>query len=480
MGINIKLGCCAAIRPAALAMLLLPAALSPALAIMNGIGQDIFPVSAVFNSSASVMGGQGLLVKYGVKAASFTLAGGVSALNGAFDVVGVSTITISSITTTGAGVVFSTNVYFSNGFVDMSGNPLKGLAAPLTGDAVATKDYVDAALDKCALGSASTGDILLGKTADINCDNIAEAGTMAPGGIAGSAVVGDIFNGKTADIDANGVLETGTLDLAGNVSTFDGTANKIPDLYDGAGDGTNRWVMKETGDAAAGDILNPKKAWVDGVEVSGTMPTQILSDANDTVNAGYYAGTTLSAMDADLAVGNIKSGVTIFGKAGTFAGGAVPDTGQTTSYDVGDDADYNPAGTQPSYTVNADNTVTDNRTGLMWRRCSQGKNDDATCTGSALAYGWTNALAQCEAETEDYSDWRLPNSKELYSLVKYEGTAPFMDQAIFPATVSSYYWTGTTYAASTTYAMVVYLDVGSVIIDNKASTYYVRCVRAGP
>ena len=38
--------------------------------------------------------------------------------------------------------------------------------------------------------------------------------------------------------------------------------------------------------------------------------------ANDTVTAGYYAATTLSTVDADLATANIKSGITIFGKAG--------------------------------------------------------------------------------------------------------------------------------------------------------------------
>ena len=53
--------------------------------------------------------------------------------------------------------------------------------------------------------------------------------------------------------------------------------------------------------------------------VTGTLATQTLSAANDTVAAGYYAATTLSAVDADLAVGNIKSGTTIFGFAGTHA-----------------------------------------------------------------------------------------------------------------------------------------------------------------
>jgi hypothetical protein len=44
--------------------------------------------------------------------------------------------------------------------------------------------------------------------------------------------------------------------------------------------------------------------------------TKTLTDDNETVAAGYYAATTLSAVDAHLAAANIKSGVSIFGKAG--------------------------------------------------------------------------------------------------------------------------------------------------------------------
>jgi hypothetical protein len=53
------------------------------------------------------------------------------------------------------------------------------------------------------------------------------------------------------------------------------------------------------------------------------MVTRTLSAANETVDAGYYAATTLSAVDADLAVGNIKSGITIFGFLGTHSGGVI-------------------------------------------------------------------------------------------------------------------------------------------------------------
>jgi hypothetical protein len=46
------------------------------------------------------------------------------------------------------------------------------------------------------------------------------------------------------------------------------------------------------------------------------LPTKTLDPANDTVAAGYYAATTLSAVDTDLATANIKATKTIFGIAG--------------------------------------------------------------------------------------------------------------------------------------------------------------------
>lgn len=50
------------------------------------------------------------------------------------------------------------------------------------------------------------------------------------------------------------------------------------------------------------------------------FPTKTLSAANETVEEGYYAATTLSAVDADLAVGNIKKDTIIFGFTGTLVG----------------------------------------------------------------------------------------------------------------------------------------------------------------
>jgi hypothetical protein len=50
--------------------------------------------------------------------------------------------------------------------------------------------------------------------------------------------------------------------------------------------------------------------------IIGNIAIRILSSATTTVSVGYYATTTLNAVDADLAAGNIKSGVNLFGISG--------------------------------------------------------------------------------------------------------------------------------------------------------------------
>ncbi|MEK7721869.1 MAG: hypothetical protein AAB359_05720, partial [Elusimicrobiota bacterium] len=55
-----------------LAFMLLCVNVMPARAIMDGQGHDFFPVTAIFTSSASILGGQGLLVTYGINAGTIT------------------------------------------------------------------------------------------------------------------------------------------------------------------------------------------------------------------------------------------------------------------------------------------------------------------------------------------------------------------------------------------------------------------------
>lgn len=100
---------------------------------------------------------------------------------------------------------------------------------------------------------------------------------------------------------------------------------------------------------------------------------------------------------------------------------------------------------------NGDGTVTDSATGLMWLKGDSG-----------VGMTWEEALAWAESlETAGYSDWRLPNAKELQSLVDYtrspDTTGSASIDPSFDCTAITdeggetnypFYWTSTTHADS--------------------------------
>lgn len=55
---------------------------------------------------------------------------------------------------------------------------------------------------------------------------------------------------------------------------------------------------------------------INGSPSAATVALVTLSAASKAVAAGYYAATNLDTVDADLATGNIRAGITIFGIAG--------------------------------------------------------------------------------------------------------------------------------------------------------------------
>ena len=79
--------------------------------------------------------------------------------------------------------------------------------------------------------------------------------------------------------------------------------------------------IPDTGDVIAGSFYYDTTNSILYQEQNGAwvavLQTKTLNPANEIVEAGYYAATTLSAVDADLTAANIKFGVNIFGKVGT-------------------------------------------------------------------------------------------------------------------------------------------------------------------
>ncbi len=117
----------------------------------------------------------------------------------------------------------------------------------------------------------------------------------------------------------------------------------------------------------------------------------------------------------------------------------------------------------------AGDVVTDSETQLQWK-------DDAV--GSKMS--WTAAINYCEdLNFATYDDWRLPNLKELTSLVDDSRVSPSIDIGVFEYTASYGYWSSTTYAGTASVAWGVFFSSGRQYTDDKSRSYYVRCVRAG-
>ncbi|SPD76244.1 exported hypothetical protein [uncultured Desulfobacterium sp.] len=153
-------------------------------------------------------------------------------------------------------------------------------------------------------------------------------------------------------------------------------------------------------------------------------------------------------------------------------------TGQKTSYAAGDDGDLEKgvAWPDPRFTDNANGTVTDNLTGLIWLK-------NATCAGYMT---WNNALNFCNnlssgsyglSDGSAAGDWRLPNRKELLSLIDYSRCDPAIPQGHpFLYVESDSYWSATTVADYTGCAWIVGMGNGRVDYGNKTLNGYDRYV----
>lgn len=80
-----------------------------------------------------------------------------------------------------------------------------------------------------------------------------------------------------------------------------------------------------------------------------------------------------------------------------------------------------------------DDAVRDRATGLVWRRCAEGQSwIGERCRGLATLQTWAQALQTAQDAAAGGLPWRLPNVKELATLVDDQRFDPAMDPLAFP------------------------------------------------
>lgn len=106
---------------------------------------------------------------------------------------------------------------------------------------------------------------------------------------------------------------------------------------------------------------------------------------------------------------------------------------------------------QSRFTINADETVTDLWTGLIWQRCPLGTHldtrgtttpmDDICFLSGVHEYDWGGALQAAQSLNDGGGfagavNWRLPNVKELMSITEQACVDPAINQLVFPNIVT--------------------------------------------
>lgn len=122
--------------------------------------------------------------------------------------------------------------------------------------------------------------------------------------------------------------------------------------------------------------------------------------------------------------------------------------------------------------------VVDTVTGLVWQGCVAGRHGRNCGDGAAAMGTWDRAASECAALAwGGFDDWRLPDVRELASLLDTRVRSPAIDPAAFPETAVGWYWSSTPWVFDPPSVWQVNFSSGHVGTADKPFPANWRCVR---
>ena len=134
---------------------------------------------------------------------------------------------------------------------------------------------------------------------------------------------------------------------------------------------------------------------------------------------------------------------------------------------------------------NGDGTITDRKTGLIWKQCLEGQSGSDCASGSAETFSWQQALQRAQTLNSSggfagASDWRVPNIKELHSLVEHQCFIPAINLTRFPNVSNHWLWSSSAVAGGTGSVWGVYFGDGNANRYLMGGDNQLRLVRSAP